>query len=107
MGNDKKYNGWVNYETWLMNLNLTNDESTYNEVLNIVKDNLEKEDYKQAEALKSWVEETFSVENQDIIRICDTWTYRDFQEIVWCEIVEALSTDLEEPKNHEKRKVKA
>jgi hypothetical protein len=27
--NDKKYNGWSNYETWVTNLWLTNDENTY------------------------------------------------------------------------------
>jgi hypothetical protein len=25
---DEKYNGWSNYETWLVNLSLTNDEGT-------------------------------------------------------------------------------
>lgn len=27
--NDKTYNGWSNYETWVTNLWLTNDENTY------------------------------------------------------------------------------
>jgi len=27
---DRKYNGWVNYETWSVNLWLTNDQSMYN-----------------------------------------------------------------------------
>jgi len=27
--NEKSYNGWSNYETWVTNLWLTNDENTY------------------------------------------------------------------------------
>jgi hypothetical protein len=27
---DSSYNGWANYETWLVNLWLNNDEETYN-----------------------------------------------------------------------------
>lgn len=27
---DSSYNGWTNYETWLVNLWLNNDEETYN-----------------------------------------------------------------------------
>jgi hypothetical protein len=29
MTNDRSYNGWSNYETWNVNLWLTNDEGTY------------------------------------------------------------------------------
>lgn len=30
-----KYNGWTNYETWAVNLWLSNDESSYNGVLRL------------------------------------------------------------------------
>lgn len=29
--NDKTYNGWSNYETWVTNLWMTNDENTYSQ----------------------------------------------------------------------------
>ncbi len=29
MSDEKKYNGWVNYETWLVNLWFDNDQGTY------------------------------------------------------------------------------
>ena len=29
---NKKYNGWTNYETWLVALWLDNDEETYNKI---------------------------------------------------------------------------
>jgi len=90
---DEKYNGWVNYETWLMNLNLTNEESLYNHTLEIVKENSEKGDYDIGEELKNWIEESFYVEEYDIYKICDTWTTRDFQEIHWTEIAASLRTE--------------
>lgn len=90
---DEKYNGWVNYETWLMNLNLTNEESLYNQMLEIVKENSEKDDYDIGEELKNWIEESFYVEEYDIYKICDNWTTRDFQEIHWTEIASSLRTE--------------
>ena len=85
---EEKYNGWTNYETWLMNLNLTNEEDLYNEIHEMAKE--EKDDYQLAENLKNFVEENFTIEEHDIIKLCDVWTYRDFQEINWCEIAQSL-----------------
>jgi len=31
--NEKKYNGWTNYETWLVNLWLDNDRGTYDVIM--------------------------------------------------------------------------
>ena len=40
----KEHNGWSNYKTWIVNLWLTNDEETYNELKEIIKS---KEDITQ------------------------------------------------------------
>lgn len=32
-----KYNGWSNHETWLVNLWLTNDESSYNTLVEAIE----------------------------------------------------------------------
>ena len=32
---EKGYNGWTNYKTWLVSLNVDNNEGTYNMVRNI------------------------------------------------------------------------
>ena len=37
MTKDTTFNGWVNYETWVVNLWLTNDEGTSKELDNIIK----------------------------------------------------------------------
>jgi hypothetical protein len=50
---DKKYNGWANYETWCINLWLTNDGDSY---LVELAENYDKV-YEFADAIKDYVEE--------------------------------------------------
>jgi hypothetical protein len=40
MTTETPYNGWSNRETWLVNLWLTNDEGTYNEVRGMSADHI-------------------------------------------------------------------
>ena len=47
-----EYNGWSNYETWVANLWLTNDECYYEELQAIIK-NFDSEE--QAEELEQYV----------------------------------------------------
>lgn len=82
------YNGWINFETWLMNLNLTNEEGCSEFAHDAIK--MIPDAYQAGEALKEAVEEVFFVEEYSIYKICDTWTLRDFQEIVWMEIAKSL-----------------
>ncbi len=57
---DEKYNGWTNYETWAVDLWLTNDESAYMTAREIVKAGTELENDENdvvTLALKNWVED--------------------------------------------------
>ena len=49
----EKYNGWPNYETWAVNIWLTNEPHTYERLMAIVQnpDTLGE----QADALRAWV----------------------------------------------------
>ena len=51
---DEGYNGWVNRETWAMNLYLSNDEGFYNEVNEIVNNSDDKWDAEKD--IKEYVE---------------------------------------------------
>lgn len=79
----EKYNGWRNYETWLMALNLNNDESIYDELTRIAKRTPE---VLLEDTIKEYVENSFYNEEYSVYKICDTWTQRDFDEIDWEEI---------------------
>lgn len=84
---DQEHNGYTNFDTWLMSLNLDNDQYLNSEVMRT--SNGQGEIYDKAEQLKDWVESKFYVEKYGIIKICDTWTERDFQSIDWCDIIRA------------------
>jgi len=48
MSDEQGYNGWTNYETWCVNLWLTNDQGLYNLMLQLPT----------ASAIKNWREQT-------------------------------------------------
>ena len=81
-----EYNGWSNYETWLANLWLTNDESNYA----LLQEALSKDmwrTYEQAE----WLEMMLRYELDD--EIDEPCLWRDllraaFGRINWSEIIE-------------------
>jgi hypothetical protein len=59
----KEYNGWSNYETWVVNLWLENDQSTYNFMLELLAHAREdysdksKVVYSYADMIKEYIEE--------------------------------------------------
>ncbi|TRZ49187.1 MAG: hypothetical protein D4S01_09080 [Dehalococcoidia bacterium] len=85
---DAEYNGYSNYETWLMSLNLDN-EQPLNEMVMTISNAKDLDTYDKAQVLKERVEEMFYNDGLGVYRICDTWTERDFQEVDWCEVIES------------------
>jgi hypothetical protein len=85
---DTPYNGYTNYETWLLCLNIDNEQGIYESVNEFVEENKELDNYDLGDKLKEFLEEWFFVEEHNIYKICDTWTFRDWQEINWTEVAE-------------------
>lgn len=58
--NEKEYNGWTNYETWLVALWLGNDQGTYDDVRQLTKDTIEATgkacEWQLARSLRDYVE---------------------------------------------------
>ncbi len=91
MREEEKYNGWVNYETWLLDLILTNDQELELKTKAAIRNFGDKTVYEKADLLKHYIEENYFVEQYGIIRVdCESWTYRDFQEIHFEEIIRAF-----------------
>ena len=78
-----EYNGWTNYETWLVNLWLTNDSCYYNELYEIVKNfNLDE----QPEELEQYVR--FITDTDNSIGIVGDLINSSLNRVEWGEIIE-------------------
>jgi hypothetical protein len=83
------YNGWVNYETWLLALNVDNDQGLYESTREIIKRTKDLEIYNAAKEIKDYLEELAYNEECSIYKICDNWTQRDWDEVDFSEIVKS------------------
>lgn len=82
MGESTGYNGWSNYETWLVALWLNNNQVSYN-ALEALKAEDESE-YRKAESLEELVRELYEVEPVGMIA---DLVNASFGRVDWVEIV--------------------
>ena len=73
----KGFNGYSNYETWMLCLNLDNEEGLYHAYRNTEM---------TAEELQEELSEVFECENG--YKICDFWSFREWPRIDWEEVRE-------------------
>ncbi len=59
---DTRYNGWANYQTWLVSLWLSNDVCTYQSIREVVEG--ANDAYGVSEAIKTFVEDLNPVGDQ-------------------------------------------
>lgn len=77
------YNGWSNYETWVVNLWMTNSPGYYEELCSIVSS--EDDLYDKAEALEDWLRFEYDGEYTSV------WAdlvNHSLARVNWCEIIE-------------------
>ena len=86
---EEEYNGWTNYETWLLALNVDNDQGLYEMTRDLIKQTKSMDVYDAARELKQQLEDITYDEKCDIYKICDNWTQRDWHEINFNEIVKS------------------
>lgn len=85
----EEYNGYTNYETWLLCLNVDNDQGLYESINDLVNENSNiNETYQLGDLIREYIEEIAWIDDIGIYKICDTWTQRDWQEIDWIEVTE-------------------
>jgi hypothetical protein len=85
MSDDEKgYNGWKNYETWVVALWIDNDQCTYNESRELIS-NCE-EVYEAADILKEWFEDMNPLNDQS--SVWNDLLSAALSEVDWYEIAE-------------------
>ena len=85
----KEYNGYTNYETWLLCLNIDNDQGLQSNIKEQVNEYPNADNYELGQNIKEYLEEIFYREDCGIYRIDhDSWTFRDWKEINWKEVAE-------------------
>lgn len=71
---NKDYNGWVNYETWLLALNVDNEQGLYESTRELIKKTRDMEVCDAAKEIKNYLEELTYNEECGIYKICDSLT---------------------------------
>ena len=93
---ESKYNGWNNYETWLVALWINNDQGTQETVLDMARNcqNNEHERYDLSHQLKEWIEEQNPLnDNADLF---SDLLNAALSEVDWYEIAESFLNDVKE-----------
>lgn len=57
MSTDETYNGWTNYETWLVALWLDNEPATYQDMTELAATMKTETEFRHADAIKAYVDE--------------------------------------------------
>ena len=93
---EKGYNGWKNYETWLVALWINNDQGTQETVLDMAREcsGNEHERYDLSHQLKDWIEEMNPLnENADLFA---DLLNAALSEVDWYEIAKNFLHDIKE-----------
>ena len=90
----QEYNGWTNYETWLMALNIDNDQGMQECVLELIYNNSGPYIMTSSD-LKDWIEDMIAIEchGTQMYKIFDSWSECEFANIDW---YNRLTPDAEE-----------
>jgi hypothetical protein len=86
----EEYNGWTNYETWLLALNLDNSQDMQlatHEAALMAGD---------SDEFKELISDISFLEEHGIYKIEDVWTERDWQEANWFELWDHFRIDAKE-----------
>ena len=98
------YNGYTNYETWAVNLWLSNEQGLYYAVQEIVADHW-ADDYRSqgeaAEAVKDWLTEQMP----EVEGLWADLLNGAISEVNWSEVAEAFAPEPEEEEPEEEEEV--
>jgi hypothetical protein len=93
---NESYNGWGNYQTWKVALNIDNDENLYNES----REEIRRFRIRKGEDLKAWFCDIAKTEN-GVYRVFDEWNESELNEVDFDEIFTAFNSEIEEDERGE------
>lgn len=104
---DKEYNGYTNYMTWDVALNIDNEESFQEEVYANIKDGNIKNGYELKEWFKENLEESGNYNQEyDVYKLSDAWTNRELEDVNWTEIYDNYKQNIKEEEEYQNKKEK-
>ena len=99
------YNGWSNFETWLLNLVLSNEHDLYNEVLEFMKSLHSLSMSRKTKEFKQWLIGKYYNFRYHVFNIdCETFSNREFEAVNFYETLEHFEEILQEHREYEKEK---
>lgn len=89
---DKTYNGWANYETWVTALWMENEQNDYQATRELASEYKSQEVYLLADALKEYVNENMI--NTDRAGLAADLVNAALSEVDWMEIAQNLVDEM-------------
>jgi hypothetical protein len=102
----KEYNGWTNYTTWNIALNIDNDQYMQEETFRVIKEGEVKNGYE----LKDWFKQTLEdsenySEDYRSYKLSDAWSERELDDDVnWVELYNTYSKQIKDNEEYELKK---
>lgn len=106
--NQKEYNGWTNYHTWSVALNIDNDQYMQEETLRVIKEG----EVNNGDELKSWFKQNLEDagnynEEYRSYKLSDAWSERELDDDVnWYELYNTYKAQVKENEEYEAKKNK-
>lgn len=99
-----RYNGWSNFLTWQVALNIDNDQYFQEEVTQKVGENEIKNGYELKEWFKEELESSDNYnEDYNVYKLSDSWTNRELEDVDWNELYSTYKRNYEEEKKYKER----
>lgn len=98
---NQEYQGWSNYNTWKVALNIDNDQPLYEESWSLVKN----DEIKNGEEYKEWFMSVSETDQPEFYKVSDGWSSRELEaDVNWDELYEQKKRDIKEDEEYRKEK---
>lgn len=104
---DSEYNGWTNYLTWSVALNIDNDRYMQEETQRAIGEGEIKNGYELKDWFKQSLEDSGNYnEEYNSYKLSDSWSDRELEDVNWNELYASYKRNYEEEEKYKKEKEK-